>query len=471
MKMFPTEPLFIADKIIAYVCFILVIIDFMDLFLTVIYFNRKHSQSELDCIHKTMCNNLTFLKEEVSKVKLENDKKNIFQDPPPEIKKDKKLNLIRPKGMLTKEKSLEIDSSLCNLNSPSPKNQKKQKNGNDENENLEKENEYPPMIPKSWFTKDEAETLGYVESINYENAISKIEWNQPFIVFSIGNVKKSKYDLQNYLSIRLDTPLMRLRLMVYNVILVSCSTFPLLTSLLCFIIELLYIVFVIYSICRFRYQKNWLIIISRFNISIAIIAINLAACYISVTQDTTSGGVKEVSFPLQVAIVILVLLCIGLEFMMIVLMVIIALCQLVWHWIQISRKKVQKAKKKSILGYVWIIPQPEEEIIEEEEPVPPTATKIHVEDLGVQEMPDSSRRNGKNDVDRLHTRDAINKNEQGTVNGKPIRKLSKLRFTDNIKDYSPIYALVLGHLVDLDIKEENSKNMRIRKKMRTKNFN
>ena len=38
-------------------------------------------------------------------------------------------------------------------------------------------NDYPTMVPKMWLTNEEAESLGYSQEINYDNAISKIEWN------------------------------------------------------------------------------------------------------------------------------------------------------------------------------------------------------------------------------------------------------------------------------------------------------
>ena len=139
------------------------------------------------------------------------------------------------------------------------------------------------MIPYTWIKMQEAEVIGYVQEINFEHAISKIEWNQPYIAFSISNVKKSKYDFQNYLTIRLDGPLVRLKLVLYNVILVSCSTIPILAAILILSAEFLNLIFVVFAIIYYRYHKNWLLIISRVNVSIGIIFINLTAFYLSLT--------------------------------------------------------------------------------------------------------------------------------------------------------------------------------------------
>ena len=53
-------------------------------------------------------------------------------------------------------------------------------------------NEYPRMIPKSWFVKEDSQILGYVEGKNIENLLSKLEWSQTQIDFSTGNINNSK---------------------------------------------------------------------------------------------------------------------------------------------------------------------------------------------------------------------------------------------------------------------------------------
>ena len=81
----------------------------------------------------------------------------------------------------------------------------------------------------------------------------------------------------------------------YNLVLASCSTFPLFASFICLSTEIGYLTFVLTTVCRYRYQKNWFVILSRVNVSLAIMTINLVATYIGLTQDRSPVGVKEVN--------------------------------------------------------------------------------------------------------------------------------------------------------------------------------
>ena len=201
---------------------------------------------------------------------------------------------------------------------------------------------YPTMIPKMWLTDKEASTLGYSPEINYDNAISKIEWNQPLIAFSISNVKKDKYDYHNILSIRLDGPLMRIRMIYYNLVLASCSTFPLFTSGVCLLTEVSYIIFVLVTVCRYRHQKNWFVILSRVNVSLAIVVINLTATYIGLTQDRTPTGIKEVNSILQLICVVIIVVCIVLELVLMTCTGVYTTSVFLWYQISVCRKRIQK---------------------------------------------------------------------------------------------------------------------------------
>ena len=310
------------------------------------------------------------------------------------------------------------------------------------------------MIPKSWFSPEDAKILGYTEGINYENAISKIEWNQPFIAFSISNVKKSKYDFQNFLSIRLDAPFMRLRIIMYNVILASCPTIPVLAASLCLFVEFFYFIFVIFTVCRYWYQKNWLIVLSRINVSIAIVLINLIAVYIALTQDRSPNGIKVVNFYMQILVVFLVVMCIVFELLMMILTGIVVLCGLVWSKIQECRKKKTKKPKNPILGYVWTIP-PKPFV-----PPPKIDTSNEVMIYGRQGppsdpyyMPDSDAEGAELEVEQTYSRDVDNFNEMGAVVDQALGVRMK-RFKPEIEDFSPIFSLVLHKWMDEAIQEE-----------------
>ena len=72
MKMIPSEPLLIFDKIISTLCFILMILDTIDLIETTISFARKHTKQEIEDIHKSMDKAKEFLKKELKEKIKEN---------------------------------------------------------------------------------------------------------------------------------------------------------------------------------------------------------------------------------------------------------------------------------------------------------------------------------------------------------------------------------------------------------------
>ena len=72
MKMIPSDPFLIFDKLIALLCFILMILDTIDLIETTISFARKHTKQEIEDIHKSMEKAKEFLKKEIKKKNKEN---------------------------------------------------------------------------------------------------------------------------------------------------------------------------------------------------------------------------------------------------------------------------------------------------------------------------------------------------------------------------------------------------------------
>ena len=478
VKMFPSDPFLLLDKFVAAFCFVLFTIDFMDLLTTTISFERKHSKRELTEIRERMDDAQKFLKQQLIKIQKENEQKNIFKGFKNDAKDSKKQD--------NKDDDDDLDSSIYGLTYTPEQNKKvskfalrnekilQRKKIQEEKEKQKKLAEeasqidykfdgYPTMIPKSWFTPEEAKTLGYSEGINYENAISKIEWNQPFIAFSISNVKKTKYDFQNFLSIRLDAPFMRLRMILYNVILASCSTIPVLAASLCFFVEFSYFIFVIYTVCRYWYQKNWLVILSRINVSISIVLINLIACYVALTQDRSPKGVKEVNFYLQIIVVFLVVVCIVFELLLLVITGLTAICALIWFKIQILRNKIAKTPTNPILGYVWTIPPKPyvaPPVVDTSQEVKIYAPKSRPEDPYY--MPDSDAEGAELEVEQLYSRDVDNFNDMGAIIDQELGVPMK-RFKAEIEDFSPIFTLVLNRWIDDDIKEE-IKSEEIKKK-------
>ena len=61
------------DKLISVVCFILMIMDTIDLIETTISFSRKHSKQEIEDIHKNMNKAKEFLKKKLKEKGIENE--------------------------------------------------------------------------------------------------------------------------------------------------------------------------------------------------------------------------------------------------------------------------------------------------------------------------------------------------------------------------------------------------------------
>ena len=141
----------------------------------------------------------------------------------------------------------------------------------------------PIMVPLAWLSPQEAQSMGYKKSINHENAIDRIRFNEPLIDFTISNTRKDRPAYLNSLVIRIENPLLRLRICVYNVLLVSLSHMPIFVAMIVSLSELSFIIYIFYTVCRYRYLNNWFSIASRINVSFAIITLNFIALLIGST--------------------------------------------------------------------------------------------------------------------------------------------------------------------------------------------
>ena len=90
-----------------------------------------------------------------------------------------------------------------------------------DNSNSEIVKDLPKMIPLSWLSPEEAQILGYKKSINHQNAIDRIRFSEPLISFTIANTRKDNPEYLQCTSIRMENPLLRLRIVIYNILIVS----------------------------------------------------------------------------------------------------------------------------------------------------------------------------------------------------------------------------------------------------------
>ena len=160
---------------------------------------------------------------------------------------------------------------------------------------------------------------------------------------------------------------------------------------------------------------------------------------------------------------VIVVFCIALEILLILAMLITAIIVSGWRRVQIWRNKVKKTRSKPILENVWVLPK----IMEEEKTDKVLAISLCNDNVEMTNrstdeyfMPDSGRENGQKEVNRLQTRDAVIKNELGTSNGKKIGRVEKRKLGGRLDDASPIYSLVLNHLIGKNVVNDERKKIR-----------
>ena len=71
------------------------------------------------------------------------------------------------------------------------------------------------VLPYSHLSPEKAKELGYKSKIDEADAIYKIGLNRPFDKFIESNVSDLKYNLKNKFLIRMDGPLLRLRIGIF----------------------------------------------------------------------------------------------------------------------------------------------------------------------------------------------------------------------------------------------------------------
>ena len=105
-------------------------------------------------------------------------------------------------------------------------------------------------------------------------------------LFATSNIRR-KEDLRFWV-LRLEGFILRIRYVVYQAMLVALCQTPTLVSLIIFFTELTHLsVFFYYSV-RYRYAKNWLLTISKFNVGLTIIYFSFLAFVLSIKQDSSS---------------------------------------------------------------------------------------------------------------------------------------------------------------------------------------
>ena len=233
MKNDPDSLFFKFDKIVALLCLVLTVFDFIDVLRTVFNYSSKEKQ------------NSKFLE---------------FRD-----KLDK---AIASPG-----------TSKIDLNSPQNNlHNNKDKNG----ENL------PRMLPLNFLSEKEAKLLKYKISYHPYLAHRRLLSNKPILLFATSTIQEQKIDtFSNTLSILLEGPIFRIHLSIFSLLLVSMSHLSTPVSLLCLTYELGFLIYFLYPIVRYSYHKSWLLIASKINMSLLIILITAFSFFLSLFQAGT----------------------------------------------------------------------------------------------------------------------------------------------------------------------------------------
>ena len=156
----------------------------------------------------------------------------------------------------------------------------------------------PARVPRTWFTNREAEIIKYEKK---ENNVQKFEAkkigvNQAMVAFSKHNIKQIKNEL--LIGLRLEGFLLRFRYIVYQIIIVALNQSPLPAAFLILVFELLHLVAYAYYPMRYKYAKNWLLIVSKFNIGLSIVLICCIAIYITLRNWNTKNYNYVVNAPI-----------------------------------------------------------------------------------------------------------------------------------------------------------------------------
>ena len=195
------------------------------------------------------------------------------------------------------------------------------------------------MIPLEWLQPSTALSLGYEKHYNFKRAIIHIENNKPFIDFATANITSLKPEFRNLTSLKLLGPILRLRIALIGIILTALSHIPILAASLCLAIELFYFTLISVSILRYKYFQNWVVTVSRVNVNISLISMNVIGLYLAVDQaGSPNYQLNMVKSYIQMLGVISILFCVFVELVFLILYMLYSM----FKW---SRKACSESKK------------------------------------------------------------------------------------------------------------------------------
>ena len=134
---------------------------------------------------------------------------------------------------------------------------------------------------------------------------------------------------------------------------------PLFCATSCLSVEIAYIIFSLQTIANHRYNKNCFLILSRINVSFAIIVINMAAIYLALTEEEEGSqrGAIAINFYDQITVMFVILSCITIELILLVVYISKELGATAIRRIRnMNNKEKALQNTESSRGCVWMIP-------------------------------------------------------------------------------------------------------------------
>ena len=109
----------------------------------------------------------------------------------------------------------------------------------------------PKQVPLQVLSMDQAAALGYEETQDIKYVLSKLEHNQQMYIFSTANIKREKD--RRFLALRLEGFILRMRYVIYQMMIVSLAQTPSLVSASILITESIHVSIYFYYSVRYRY--------------------------------------------------------------------------------------------------------------------------------------------------------------------------------------------------------------------------
>ena len=145
----------------------------------------------------------------------------------------------------------------------------------------------PISIPENWLTKKEASILGYTFQPNTRKTLNYITINESMFNYSTSNIAFNP--LVNLLGLRIEGFLLRIRFVIYTILIVVLTPFPLACLLTILLLEIAHLITTFYYVIRYKYAKNWFLLASKVNVGVSVVVITALGVFIVIDNEEPSS--------------------------------------------------------------------------------------------------------------------------------------------------------------------------------------